>query len=189
MSIISVAHECVVLDACCVINLYASGHMADILASLDRSVAVAGYVRDAEARYVRGRIADGVQEPKQPINLQPFIEQGSLSIIDADTDAEQVDYLNFAAGIGHDGEAISAAIARHRNWALAIDDIQARLFLAPRMPHIQFATTPELVKQWADSGNIPDTIVRSVLRDIQVRGNYRPGRAEPLSNWWRALAR
>src|SRR6266700_4130778 len=46
------SQDCIILDACCVINLYASGQMGNILQSIAKVVAVAAYVRDEEAQRI-----------------------------------------------------------------------------------------------------------------------------------------
>jgi hypothetical protein len=104
------SQDCIILDACCIINLYASGQMGDILKSISKSVVVAAYVRDEEAlRIFCGQAGNGTEEYER-IDLQPFIDCGLLRVVTPETEAENITFVNFAATLD-DGEAITGAIA------------------------------------------------------------------------------
>ncbi len=97
----------------------------------------------------------------------------------------------FAAGDAPWARVLSIAMeepadeaGRRARYRHAVEAVRRRWL----MPHVQFVTTPELIKQWVDGESIGDEIVRSVLGNIEVCGNYKPARASPLLSWWRALA-
>src|SRR5437764_2523945 len=91
------SQDCIILDACCLINLYASGQMGSILQSIAKVVAVAAYVRDEEAQRIYA--GDGAQKHEK-IDLQPFINSGLLIVVSPETEAEDISFVNFAAALG-----------------------------------------------------------------------------------------
>jgi hypothetical protein len=105
------AHNTLILDANCVINLYASGQMGAILAAIPHSVTVATYVAEKEVLWIRGAADVDGRPSKEPILLQPFIDQGLLQLVTIDSDAEAEIFVTFASMIRGQGEAITGAIA------------------------------------------------------------------------------
>jgi hypothetical protein len=177
------SQDCIILDACCIINLYASGQMGSILKSISKSVAVAAYVRDEEAlRIYSGLEGDETQKDEQ-INLQPFIDSGLLIVVSPETEAENTTFVNFAVTLD-DGEAITGAIAFHRNWSIGSDDRKATSFFTQNMPHLQVITTPELIKYWVNTTNPPFEVVRQALQRIRTCARYEPNLRHKLYLWW-----
>lgn len=174
-------HNSLILDACCIINVYASGRMGDILASIARSVTVATYVKDQEARTVYTGDGSGTRET---IDLSPFIHQELLFVVDMETQAEHTNYLEFASCLGDDGEAITGAIAAERNWAIGTDDGAAIRYFSQRCPSLQIVSSLELLKHWADTASVSASELGVALRSIRMRGRYQPKTKHVLYNWW-----
>jgi len=177
-------HECIILDACCIINLYASRQFGHILGALPTSVAVSTYVQEKEALKIYGGPDEHVMQREEQIDLQPFIDRGLLTAVSPESEAENVTYVNFAASLD-DGEAITGAIAVHRNWAMGSDDRKAISFFAKAAPHLQMLSTLELMKQWVDTTDVPADIVYAALRNVRTRAKYEPHSKHPLHHWWR----
>lgn len=178
-------HESVILDASCLINLSASGQLRSIIAALPINVAVTHYVHVDEVLWEYAGPDDNVAQTKQPINLQPLIDQGYLQVVDTESEAEALMLVNYAA-LMDDGEAITAAIAAHRNWAVAVDDRKARRVIAEHSPHIQILSTLDLVRYWAEILPCTQVELAQVLQQIRVRGKYIPHANHPQFDWWRA---
>jgi hypothetical protein len=177
-------HDYIILDACCIINLYASRQFGNILESIPTSVAVATYVREEEARKIYGGPDEDVTQREEPIDLQPSIDSGLLVLVSPDSEAENVTYVNFAASLD-DGEAITGAIAVHRDWAIGSDDRRAIAFFAKVAPQLQRISTLELMKHWVDTTEQPPNAVRAALRNVRARAKYEPHTKHPLYAWWR----
>jgi hypothetical protein len=177
------SYDCIMLDACCVLNLYASGYMDAILQALSTSVAVAAYIKDKEALRILCD-PDGTSVRKyEQIDLQPFIDRGSIVVVSPDSVAEDTTYVNFAVELD-DGEAITGAIAIHRHWSVASDDRKAIAFFGRNASHVQIVTTPEILQFWVSCANLdPDTVGRA-LRNIRIRARYEPDRGHILYDWW-----
>lgn len=157
--------------------------MDGILASIPPSVAVAAYVRDYEAQTVYAADGSGSREA---IDLKPFVDQGLLRIVDLETAAEDAYYINFAASLGDDGEAITGAIAAERNWAIGTDDRAATKFFQQRCPQLQIISSLDLLKHWSEAAQIQAAELKRALQLIRLRGRYRPNPRHHLYEWWQA---
>lgn len=171
-------HDALILDASCVINLYASRKMVEILNSVPTDVTIAAYVADKEALQIRGSAEN------ENIDLQPMIADGLITIVTPETESEAETALLIAAAIRGQGEAETGAIAIHRQWTIALDDRRARNFISEIANDLQMVYSLELVKHWADSQSIPKSEIQCALQNIRTGGNYIPRRSNPLHTWW-----
>lgn len=177
------SHECIILDACCIINLYASKQMRSILETMPSDLAVAVYVKENEALSVFSGPNNNVQSSKESIDLQSFIKDGLLFLVDIETDSEANTFINLAENLD-DGEAITGAIALNRNWSIATDDSVSLKLFGISAPHIALVTTLDIVKYWADIKNPDNDTIRETLLNIRLRGRYEPHRGHHLIDWW-----
>jgi predicted nucleic acid-binding protein len=182
------SHDCIILDACCLINLFASRQMRAVLETIPKSLSVATYVRDHEVLSIYSGPTNNVQETSELIDLQPFIDDRLLLLVDIETEVEENTYINFAEKLD-DGEAITGAIALNRNWAIATDDSASVRLFQNSAPHIALVSTLDLVKYWADTIKPVDDIIREAILNIRVRGKYEPHRTHPLYAWWQKFIR
>ena len=172
----------VILDASCLINLYASGHIERILASLQQSITVSAYVHKAEALWVR-RMVDG--EPiKEQIDLTALINQGLISVAVLEGENESNLHLYFSGLIRDEGESRTGAIAVERDWAIGIDDRKARRVIAETSTETELVYTVELLKHWAETDSVSAEELQSALRSIRYDASYLPRKANPLYAWW-----
>lgn len=183
-------HETLILDASCIICLYASGRMEEILTLVPKSVAVAAYVYEQEALWIYGG-SDPVSKPiREPVVLQPLIDAGLLRIVTIETEAEAETLVSLAArsrvgrGRQGQGELITGAIAVNRNWAIVCDDRRARRLFEEVAGQLQLIYTLELVKHWVDHSKPSVASVTELLQSIRARASYTPPRQNPLFEWW-----
>ncbi|MCB0207957.1 MAG: hypothetical protein KDJ52_01430 [Anaerolineae bacterium] len=175
------SHDAIILDACCVINLYASKQIEVILDAIPKSVCIAAYVKDEEIL----RIYDISTNRTEDIDLKPLIDKSILVLVYLNLETEAETHVNLATVLD-DGEAVTGAIAYHRNWAIATDDNAAIKVFKREAPHLQIITTPELIKYWADNNNPPPEVVKQCLQNITVGARYHPSKKNPLYNWWQS---
>jgi hypothetical protein len=71
----------IILDACVIINLFASGQMQSILESIPKSVSISAYVYEMEAQRIYTGPDDDVTKETEVINLRPFIEKKLLHVV------------------------------------------------------------------------------------------------------------
>lgn len=180
----------IILDACCVISLYGSGRIGEVLASLGVSVAITTYVHENEILGIQGlpNADDVAGQQGTWIDLQPLINDNLLALTSPLSEDEETAYVNFAAFLD-DGEAITSAIAVKRNWAIAIDDRRSINFLKRAVPTLPIISTLELIKHWVETTNLPAHEVKAALSNIRIRARYKPGSSHPLYAWWQAFLR
>ena len=170
------------LDASCLLNLYATGRLLEIAPALSWQLAVTDYVLEQEALYVRTIGAHEEQEGTVPVDLSPLIDAGLLLVLRLETPSEEASFVGLAAVLD-DGEAVTGAIALNRGHAVAIDDRKARRVLGEKASGMRLVSTLELMRQWGAS--VPVQEVGHALRAMQHRARYIPGQRDPLYDWWR----
>lgn len=176
----------VILDACALLNLYASRHIAAILAALPRPSAVAALVRDREALWV-GRDRSGPAADYERVDIGPLVAVGLVEVLEPRTDEELAHFIALASSTRiDDGEAMSGALAHARGLIVATDDRAALTAFGRHNPPIPTRSTASLVKHWAECAAVDPAAIRRVLLDIRERAYFEPGTRDPLQGWWRA---
>lgn len=180
----------VLLDACCLINLFASNRIEDVLSCLPARF----YVTEAVMRETLfiltesdpkvGR--DNATTEREAIRLQPLIAAGLLEIVRPESEEEVAAYIDFATDLD-DGGAMTCALGARRNCDVATDERKANRILDQRAPHVMVHSTASLIKGWADITQMNRQVVRRTLESIQVRGRFRPGSKEPHLPWWESM--
>ncbi len=178
------AHNVLILDANCVIGIYATRRMSEVLATIPRTVTIATYVFEKETQSIYGPLDEHGQRTKEPINLQPLVDAKLLRIVTIQSEAEAEIVVNLAGLIGDQGESITGAIAFHRDWAIGIDDRKARRLFAQYASHLQLIYTLDLVKYWFEINSPSLEDVASTLVNIRNGARYLPHRQHPLYEWW-----
>lgn len=170
------------IDACCLIDLLASGHVEAILRAAGFDWHLPSAVRD-EVEHVRR------YDPDQPgrtmkvaADLSPLIASGVSQVCAPADQAERDRFVFHAAQFRSDGEAMGIALAVQRRWAFATDDRKA--IRVARQAGLSVVCCPELVKRWADATKPDQATLRKVLRDIQVLAQFKPNPAMPECHWW-----
>jgi predicted nucleic acid-binding protein len=164
------------LDACAVINLYATGQMAEILECIEGRLGIASTVM-RESLYVDGRDENAERER---IDLAALVDAGSLEIVSPETDSDLYTFLGFAIDLG-DGEAMTLALAINRDAGVVTDDRKAIHLAADSLTIIP---SLELVSIWFNARRIRSDQQRDTLIAIQTRASYVPGRSHPYRGWW-----
>ena len=179
---------CLLLDASCLLNLYATGCLREIAAAIDIRFQVARYVLEHEAIYTWvPNIESGRDEPV-PVDVSPLIAEDLINVIGLEDIAEQATFVELATLVD-DGEAVTAALAFHRGCSVATDDRKARRVFGERIPSVQLFSTLDLLKLWADVGHIPEDELRASMIAMRSRASYIPSNRDPLFEWWASIVR
>lgn len=174
-----------IIDACCLINLYASGKINDILPACGGSYYVSEQV---------GRESLSIRQPDphdpsllvvSPIDLSASLSTGLLLSCRVECAAEIQSYVEFATELD-DGEASCLALAKSRGWLVATDDRKAMRVASES--GIAVITTPELIECWVKANSPGQSEIIDTLHRIERFANFRPRRASPLHGWWTALS-
>lgn len=173
-----------IVDACCLINVYASGRPEPILRSLGGNLFLNDVVR-REALYIRCRDDEGAGSlVPEAIDLSAAFQAGLIQECQVEGESETEWFVDFAMELD-DGEAASLAIAKCRGWTVATDDRKAmRVAQSHGIPTL---TTPEIIKIWAEDARAKDEDIAEVLRNIQLFARFVPHRISPLRRWWIAM--
>jgi predicted nucleic acid-binding protein len=173
--------QVVILDACCILTLYATGHMDEILRDLPYAVRIGAGARN-EAQWLR---VPG-EEERERIELQPLIDSELLTQERLSGPQEEALFVELGTQLA-DGEAEAAALAANRGYALATDDRKARRVIGERCRTVALTGTLELLHEWQLGAHIGDAALAVALRRIRDRATYLPRETDPLWEWWEAL--
>ncbi len=178
--------ESLLLDANCLLNLYATGRLRDITVALPYQYWVADYVVELEAHYIwRPSSTDG-RDVREPVDLTSLLEECLIQLMSLGDPAEEATFVELAADLD-DGEAITGALAFHRGWSVATDDRKARHVLGQLHPPVRLVSTLELLKLWAEEVQVPRDELASAMAEMRSCASYIPGRRDPLYEWWRSI--
>jgi len=173
-----------IVDACCLINLYASGKILEILPACGGNFYVSEQVQRESLSIRQPDEQDPTLLVVSPIDLGEAISQGLIQSCHLEGATELNRYIEFAAELD-DGEASSLAIAQSRGWIVATDDRKAIRVASAR--GISVVTTPELIERWVTANRPAQSEIQATLRQIERFARFRPRRASPLHDWWLAF--
>jgi predicted nucleic acid-binding protein len=174
--------ETVMLDACCVLNLCASGLAEQILRELPMSFGIAERVTHEALFVLPGAAGDDPTLP-EPIDLARFAQRGLLTIHSIQSAEEAAAYVAFASDLD-DGESMTCAIAVHRGYAVATDDRKALRVIRQRAAQIRVLRTTDLLRLWAERASIGSATLRGILVNVKDRGRFVPRQDDPNRSWW-----
>lgn len=170
------------IDACCLIDLLASGEAEALLRASGFTWQLPAAVH-AEVQYRRQHDpAQPGQTMTVPVDLSPMIGSGLLTVCSPQTQLELDEYTRYAAMFRSDGESMCLALAESLSWVVATDD--RRAIRVARQAGLTVVSCPELVRTWADA-TVPDQAAQNrVLRDIEVLAQFKPNPTMSGHQWW-----
>lgn len=171
-----------VLDACVLLNLYATDRLQDAASTLGvRFVIVPEVAR--EALFVWPSAASGIGKERVPVDLGELKHLGCLIVQALETDDEKARFVELAAEM-HDGEAASCTLSLERRLPLVTDDPKALRLMAARRADPAPMTTPDLLFKWFERADLEWLDRCKIIRMIENRASYWPPRKHPLYDWW-----
>ncbi|NES18229.1 MAG: hypothetical protein F6K41_04685 [Symploca sp. SIO3E6] len=171
----------ILLDACCIFNLCASGNLLAILKTIPAQVGITQVVQEREL--ISLRRLEG-KENEEATQFEEAIAQGLLEVFDFKSEEEAETFVNYVFELKDDGESATGAIAIHRGWAIATDDKKAISFFQKRAPHLQILSTPEIIKHWSEETNLDLLALSDSLNAIRKKARYSPPPKHFLYSWW-----
>ncbi len=182
----------VFLDACCLINLFASGRAEEILEDLPHSFAVARYVATEEVLEVQSEGNELSSSEESRISLHPlmadFITRGILEELDISSPEEERELVRFATELD-DGEAHTCALAIVRGARVATDDRKAIRVLRSAWKSKSellepILRTSELLFSWAQARKTEELELLRIVRAISRRASFVPPKDDPHFELW-----
>jgi len=176
-----VKHSHIILDACCVLNLCASGNFLSILKTIPAQSIITEVVKQQELKTLQSLT---VEDNDGAIQLESAIQQELILIVDFESALEEQTFVNYVFEMGDDGESATFAIASHRRWAVATDDKKAISFFKKEEPDLQIFSSLEIIKHWSEVTNSSSRELKNTLSAIRVKARYLPSKKHPLFSWW-----
>jgi len=170
------------IDACCLIDLLASGHAEAILQAYGCTWHLPVAVQ-SEVLYIRQ--PDPIQAGKLvlvQVDLNPLINSGTLTLCQPNNDQEKNRFTQFAMQFRSDGEAMCIALAETRGWTIATDDRKA--IRVAEQAGLSVVSCPQIVKKWADVTDPDRAILARALKDIEIFAQFRPTPSLSEYQWW-----
>ena len=174
------------LDACCLINLFGSGHIEDVLELLPYRFATSELVADHEVLTIRGAEAPDGSSERLALSPRDLEASNRLSVLPIASDQEKREYVRFAADLD-DGEASVCALAVVHGGGVATDDRKALRILGGLGVQVPVFQTPELLFVWAQHSKAPESKVREALLAVGDRASFYPRKGAPRFQWWETL--
>jgi hypothetical protein len=170
------------IDACCIIDLLASGHAEAILRASGFRWHLPSAVQ-GEVQYCRQH--DAAQPGKTvtvPADLSGLISSSMLTVCNPENQQELDRFTHYASVFRSDGESMCLAIAEQRKWVVATDDRKA--IRVARQVGLTVVSCPALVKAWADATGPDQAVLIRVLQDIEILAQFKPNPSMPEYHWW-----
>ncbi|MGI8747742.1 MAG: hypothetical protein ACR2J4_05240 [Deinococcus sp.] len=169
------------LDACALINLYASGQLPDLARQQGRPFLLVPTVVQ-EAGWVFERRGEERGE-RVPIDLGPLEREGLIEVVLPDA-AVQARFLQLVTELD-DGEAMTIAAANMSGDAGVVTDDQAAIRYLNALAGPAVTTSLALLR--AHLSAFPLSEGREVLLNVRICGRYVPGPSHPEITWWREV--
>lgn len=194
--------ELVLLDACCLINLFATGRAEEILEALPYRFAVARYVAEKEVLEIGAgdepRTDTGEQHERMPLRppIEALIRKGTLTQLDIASPEEHRQLVRFAAHLD-DGEAHTSALAFVRAARVATDDRKAIRVLREASSAMELPPpggepcirTSELLFEWAEAKQTEVAEMARIVSALARRASFIPPQSDPHRERWVKLLR
>ena len=171
------------LDACCMINLFATERIEEILRLLPYRFAVSRFVVDHEVLSIRSGAGSAEHPERETVSPRELESSGCLTIMAVTGQEEKTEYVRFAVDLD-DGEASACALAVVHGGGVATDDRKALRILASSAVRVPTLQTPELLYEWARRSQTPPQEVGQALLAIRDRARFYPRGAAPHFSWW-----
>jgi len=170
----------IIIDACALINFYASGKFDSILQKQPAQAYIVEEVK-SESLFIKNFAKSGEY---QPILLDHFLNTGLIKLVKLKTSAEKHLFVNLACQID-DGEAATLAIASSRKMQIITDDRKAIRVLKQEVPKVKQCSSLAIIKHWCESQSVSKKEIKKALKNIHECARYQPHHGHQLYDWWR----
>lgn len=167
-----------ILDAGCVINLYATGRLREIAESCGFFFLIADFVYETECNFVKS--IDG--SVREPIDISELVTDGIIEITKLNSPSEEEVFVDLAQAID-EGEAISAAIALSRGLAIGTDDRTAWRHIERRTEAANLFSTLGILRSWIETARVSNEELKSAVELMASRASFVPSRRDQEFCW------
>jgi hypothetical protein len=169
----------IVVDACALLNITATGREVEILRAVDTRLLVPERAR-VEVRY--HIVPDGDSMTRKPVDLSQLQEAGLLEDVSMD---DCIDEFVECCSYLEDIDASVLASSRYLKLPILSDDRRIKN-VASRYYHITTRSSLSLLRLASQRLGWGDEILKGVLRRVLVYANFLPPRGDDeLAQWYR----
>lgn len=177
----------VILNACCLRNIYASGCMVAILGALPLPTMIARFAYQEQPLWISRQNKEGEGPVVEHLDLQSALNAGLLVMATLSSEAEEAQMINLAAVLGGDAEATTAALALQKRRAIGVDEEMTTGLFRRHLPAVPLVSTPILVQRWVERSQPPSRALQAALQNIHLGTGYTPPAHHPLYPWWQEV--
>jgi predicted nucleic acid-binding protein len=167
-----------VVDACVVINLWATGAVREIATAAGVRMLVLEQVA-TEARLDPGSTEVITGKPRRHSGL---VECGLLRIVALEP-GDLARYVELGRDLD-DGEAATLAYAVGRGLAILTDERKTVRIVCQSFPEIAVVRTTDLLRAWGPT--VSAEALAEAIHAIEEDASFRPGVSDPHRDWWEA---
>ena len=173
-----------VIDACSLINLYATEQEVLVLKTIQVRLVTTPQAA-GEVLYRYGPIDNEGQRVKLPISLKGLISAKLLKIVPLDDGL--TDYLVNAVTAGlRDADASVVALAQGLGHPLASDDNKVRKISARLIPAPPLESTLGLLRRMAETVGYTSRQIKALIAQLAWSGNFIIPKTDPNRAWYEA---
>lgn len=159
----------VVVDTCCLVNLYAVGDPLTFLPTLPWIWYVPSAVAD-EGIYLKTDARTAEARSMRRARLHECFAAGVIQECSLEDDEIEL-YVALAVDLD-DGEAMALAVAKSRGWVLATDDRKGRRKATEL--GVALVCTPQIMRRWATETAASAREIAEALKRIQTDARFTP---------------
>lgn len=174
-----------ILDACALLNLYASQYLEPILKSRAGEFFIVEQVR-RESLFIRKSVETTSGFEYEAVILDSIFQGGLLKLVNLEAEDEIKLFVEIASHLD-DGEAATIAVAIKRQMAFVTDDRKARRIFKQQNPATSCLSTLEIIKEWHEQEHNDLRLTQIALQNILQYANYKPGKNHPHFDWWNTM--
>lgn len=177
----------VVIDACCLLNLLATGREQDLVRACEIDLIISGQAHGEALFLHTPPDADGVRS-KHLASTERLRTAGRLQIRSLDTEPLIAAFVAWAAQL-RDEDASCVALAGALGLPLMTDDGKERRIARAQFPRIDLISTLAVLDEAVRALALPEHELLGLVADLRWRGNFAPPRKDPLAPWYAELLR
>lgn len=177
----------VVVDACCLLNLLATGRELDLVRACDLDLIISGQAHGEALFLHTPPDAEGVRS-KHPASTERLRTAGRLQLRSLDTEPLIAAFVACAAQL-RDEDASCVALAGALGLPLMTDDGKERRIARAQFPRIELISTLAMLDDAVRALALSEHELLGLVADLRWRGNFAPPRQDPLAPWYAELLR
>lgn len=175
------ARRTIVIDACCAVNLLATGREVEIADALDIAFLISDRAH-AEIHCLHSPPDEEGVRHRKPASLAKLSDAGRLVV--RGIDGELVDAFVACTARLRDADASCVTLAGVLRLPLLTDDAKERKVALTEFPRLELISTLELIRDAICAMGLPELEIMQIARNLRWLGNFAPPKRDALATWY-----